>query len=69
MYIPKSTLDLFLAKYYLLERQIKFLVHLPGRLNCSHTPKVNFLFYGRHAGKTDFWKQANEASNKSDKKN
>lgn len=50
-------------KYYLLGRQHKFLIPLPGKPNGGRPPKVNFLLYGRHAGKTDFWKVARDVSN------
>lgn len=49
-------------KYYLLGRQKKFLVPLPGQPNGGRPPKVDFLLYGRHAGKTDFWRVAREIS-------
>jgi CRISPR/Cas system-associated endonuclease Cas1 len=44
-------------KYYLLKKQRKFLIPLPGRPNGGRPPKVNFLLYGRHAGRTDFWNE------------
>jgi CRISPR/Cas system-associated endonuclease Cas1 len=49
-------------KYYCLGRQKKFLIPMPGKPNGGRPPKVDFLLYGRHAGKTDFWKVANEVS-------
>jgi CRISPR/Cas system-associated endonuclease Cas1 len=49
-------------KYYCLGRQRKFLIPLPGKPNGGRPPKVDFLLYGRHAGKTDFWKVANKVS-------
>jgi hypothetical protein len=49
-------------KYYCLGKQRKFLVPLPGKPNGGRPPKVNFLLYGRHAGKTDFWKVAKSIS-------
>jgi CRISPR/Cas system-associated endonuclease Cas1 len=51
-------------KYYLLGRQRKFLIPLPGKPKGGRPPKVEFLLYGRHAGKTDFWKIAREVSDK-----
>ena len=45
-------------KYYLLGKQRKFLVPIETKPNGGRPPKVNFLLYGRHAGKTDFWKEA-----------
>jgi hypothetical protein len=45
-------------KYYCLSRQRKFLIPLPGSPKGGRPPKVNFLLYGRHAGKTDFWETA-----------
>ncbi|MCL1877122.1 CRISPR-associated endonuclease Cas1 [Candidatus Saccharibacteria bacterium] len=49
-------------KYYCLGRQHRFLIPMPGKPNGGRPPKVEFLLYGRHAGKTDFWKVANEVS-------
>lgn len=49
-------------KYYLLGKQRRFLIPLPGKPNGGRPPKVDFMLYGRHAGKTDFWKQAREIS-------
>lgn len=49
-------------KYYCLGRQRKFLIPLSGKPNGGRPPKVDFLLYGRHAGKTDFWKVAHEVS-------
>lgn len=51
-------------KFYLLGKQRKFLVPLPGKPNGGRPPKVKFLMYGRHAGKTDFWRVAKSLSNK-----
>lgn len=45
-------------KYYLLGRQRKLLVPMEGKPNGGRPPKVAFLLYGRHAGRTDFWKEA-----------
>ena len=45
-------------KFYLLGRQRKFHVPFPGPPKGGRPPKVDFLLYGRHAGRTDFWKQA-----------
>ncbi|MDR0887241.1 MAG: CRISPR-associated endonuclease Cas1 [Candidatus Nomurabacteria bacterium] len=50
-------------KYYLLGRQRKFLIPLPGSPNGGRPPKVEFLLYGRHAGKTNFWEKAEIAAN------
>lgn len=59
-------------KYYCLGKhkvkdkivhQRKFLIPMPGKPNGGRPPKVDFLLYGRHAGKTDFWKVAREVSN------
>ncbi len=50
-------------KYYVLGKQRKFLIPLPGKPNGGRPPKVNFLLYGRHAGKTNFWKEARVVSN------
>lgn len=50
-------------KYYLLGRQRKFLIPMPGKPNGGRPPKVDFLLYGRHAGKTDFWEKADMAAN------
>lgn len=53
-------------KFYFLGRQKKFLIPLPGKPNGGRPAKVEFLLYGRHAGKTDFWAQAKEAHKKSE---
>ena len=50
-------------KYYLLGRQPRFLIPLPGKPNGGRPPKVNFILYGRQAGKTDFWQEARMISN------
>lgn len=49
-------------KYYLLGRQRKFLIPQEGKPNGGRPPKVNFLLYGRHAGRTDFWSEARRIS-------
>jgi DNA polymerase III epsilon subunit-like protein len=49
-------------KYYLLGRQRKFHVPLPGKPKGGRPAKVEFMLYGRHAGKTDFWKVAKQVS-------
>lgn len=49
-------------QHYLLGRQRKFLIPLEGKPQGGRPPKVSFLLYGRHAGKTDFWQKAHEAS-------
>lgn len=49
-------------KYYLLGKQRKFLIPIEGRPNGGRPPKVNFLLYGRHAGRTDFWDEARRIS-------
>ncbi|MDR0957443.1 MAG: CRISPR-associated endonuclease Cas1, partial [Candidatus Nomurabacteria bacterium] len=51
-------------KYYLLGRQRKFMVPMQGKPNGGRPPKVDFLLYGRHAGKTDFWKVADDLADK-----
>ena len=53
-------------KFYFLGRQKKFLIPLPGKPNGGRPAKVEFLLYGRHAGKTDFWAQAKEVHKKSE---
>jgi len=45
-------------KYYLLGRQRKFHIPMPGKPKGGRPAKVEFKLYGRHAGKTDFWKVA-----------
>ncbi len=45
-------------KFYLLGRQRKFHVPMPGRPKGGRPAKVEFLLYGRHAGRTDFWTEA-----------
>jgi hypothetical protein len=47
-------------KFYVLGKQRRFLVPLAGKPKGGRPPKVDFLLYGRHAGKTDFWKVARE---------
>lgn len=49
-------------KYYLMGKQRKFLVPLESRPNGGRPPKVQFLLYGRHAGRTDFWDEARRLS-------
>lgn len=49
-------------KYYLLGKQRKFLIPSESKPNGGRPPKVNFLLYGRHAGKTDFWDEAKRLS-------
>jgi CRISPR/Cas system-associated endonuclease Cas1 len=51
-------------KYYCLGRQRKFHIPLPGQPKGGRPPKVDFLLYGRHAGKTDFWREARRVSGK-----
>lgn len=55
-------------KYYLLGKQRKFLIPVIGKPNGGRPPKVEFLLYGRHAGKTDFWVRAHEISERQDVK-
>lgn len=50
-------------KYYLLGKQRKFLVPTESKPNGGRPPKVSFLLYGRHAGRTDFWDEARRLSN------
>jgi len=50
-------------KYYLLGRQRVFHIPLPGKPKGGRPAKVEFRLYGRHAGKTDFWKVAHRVSN------
>lgn len=45
-------------KYYLHGNQRKFLVPIESKPNGGRPPKVSFLLYGRHAGRTDFWDEA-----------
>lgn len=52
-------------KYYLLGKQKKFLIPHEGKPNGGRPAKVDFLLYGRHAGKTDFWRVARDVSEKS----
>lgn len=52
-------------KFYLLQRQKRMLVPLEGHPNGGRPPRVQFLLYGRHAGRTDFWACAKEAANNS----
>jgi hypothetical protein len=47
-------------KYYCLGKQRRFLVPMVGKPNGGRPPKVEFLLYGRHAGKTNFWEIARE---------
>lgn len=56
-------------KYYVLGRQRKFLIPMPGKPNGGRPPKVNFLLYGRHAGKTDFWDCARNTSQRNFRQN
>jgi CRISPR/Cas system-associated endonuclease Cas1 len=49
-------------KYYTLHKQRQFLIPMPGKPNGGRPPKINYLLYGRHAGKTDFWKEAKQVS-------
>ncbi len=49
--------------YYLAGKQRKFLVPTETKPNGGRPPKVKFLLYGRHAGKTDFWNEAREIYN------
>jgi hypothetical protein len=49
-------------KYYLLGKQRKFLVPLESQPKGGRPPKVKFLLYGRHAGRTDFWDEARRLS-------
>lgn len=52
-------------KFYLLGKQKRLLIPLEGKPNGGRPPKVEFLLYGRHAGKTDFWLKAHEAATSS----
>lgn len=45
-------------KHYLLGKQRKFLIPMENKPNGGRPPKVAFLLYGRHAGRTDFWSEA-----------
>jgi CRISPR/Cas system-associated endonuclease Cas1 len=49
-------------KYYVLGRQSRMLIPMEGKPNGGRPPQVEFLLYGRHAGRTDFWKAATEAA-------
>jgi DNA polymerase III epsilon subunit-like protein/CRISPR/Cas system-associated endonuclease Cas1 len=49
-------------KYYLLGKQRKFHIPLPGKPTGGRPAKVQFKLYGRQAGKTDFWKAAHALS-------
>ncbi len=49
-------------KYYLLGKQRKFLIPIETKPNGGRPPKVGFLLYGRHAGRTDFWDEARAVS-------
>jgi CRISPR/Cas system-associated endonuclease Cas1 len=53
-------------KFYLLGRQSRFLIPMVGKPNGGRPPKVEFLLYGRHAGRTNFWKAANAVANQSE---
>jgi hypothetical protein len=53
-------------KYYLTGKQRKFLIPLETKPNGGRPPKVDFLLYGRHAGKTDFWQEAKRISSSKD---
>ena len=46
------------AKFYVLGKQKVFHIPMPGKANGGRPAKVEFKLYGRHAGKTDFWRQA-----------
>jgi hypothetical protein len=37
--------------------------------NGGRPPKVNFLLYGRHAGRTNFWEEAKSISRESNDNN
>lgn len=54
--------EIISLKYYCLGNQRKFHIPMPGKPNGGRPAKINFLLYGRHAGKTDFWKVAREVS-------
>jgi CRISPR/Cas system-associated endonuclease Cas1 len=49
-------------RYYLMGKQRKFLIPNAGKPNGGRPAKVDFLLYGRHAGKTNFWEKAREVS-------
>lgn len=49
-------------KFYLLKKQKRFLIPMPGKPNGGRPPHVEYMLYGRHAGVTDFWKCAHDAS-------
>jgi len=49
-------------KSYLIGRQRKFHIPLPGSPNGGRPSKVEFKLYARNAGKTDFWKVAKEVA-------
>jgi hypothetical protein len=54
--------EIISLKYYCLGKQRKFHIPMSGKPNGGRPAKINFLLYGRHAGKTDFWKVAREVS-------
>ena len=49
-------------KYYLLGRQRKLHIPVPGKPTGGRPAKIEFKLYGRHAGKTDFWAAARAVS-------
>jgi CRISPR/Cas system-associated endonuclease Cas1 len=53
-------------KQYVLGKQRKFLVPLSGHPQGGRPPKVNFMLYGRSAGRTDFYKEAEAISKKAE---
>lgn len=53
-------------KFYLHDRQSRFMVPRETKPNGGRPRKVPFKMYGRSAGKTDFWQQARLVSGASD---
>lgn len=53
-------------KNYLDNNQKQFAIPVAEKPNGGRPKNMNFRFYGRSAGKTDFWKVANEISKRID---